>query len=117
MKQLKALSLSIFFAGFALAQSGNVSTFNLGSQSPLRQIMPFGNTPPMVQVWIYDQSGSDAYSITLSYRTADGLQHSATQFSTSSGTNTVSVFLVDATSIDGAKVMPMKFTGAEFKTP
>jgi hypothetical protein len=118
MKASKLGLALLTFAAFSFAQTGNIATLNFGSQSPLRQILPIGNMPPEVQVWIYDPpAGNDGYSVTLSYQLADGSQHVATQIVAGMGANTLVIFLVDAPTVASVKVLPMKFTGAAIQTP
>ncbi len=83
------------------------------------------NVAPMVQVFIFDTTGADAYSVTLSYRDASGAQHTvsiaqlaATNPPVSSqpnGNNTLAVFNVDAFAINSITVQPLKLTGAAYQ--
>ena len=112
---MKLLSLFVFLAVSAFGQSLSFLPLNLNSTATIRQIVPMSNVPPMVQIFINDTTGSDAYSVTLSYHDADGTAHTVAiaQLAAFRGSlNTLAVFTGDAFAIDSVKVMPLKLTGA-----
>lgn len=108
---MKTLLSLVLFSGLAIAQPGSISTFNFGSQSPIRRVLPMGNAAPFVSVFIYDPVGSDKYEVTLSYVGTDGVARVVSQDVKSMGLNTFYDFQVDAATIVSVTANGLKANG------
>lgn len=99
MKTLSAIVLCFAASCFAQTPTPTVQVMNMSSQSAMRQVLPFANVQPFVEVFIYGDGTSQKYDATLTYTDFQGKQFVVTAtFNAAAAGPTAYAFWVDAAS-------------------